>query len=242
MLSTIGADGVAAPVQPLGFRTVAMVGTIASSTSFSYINHPNVNTAGTATARAPTSTNYGTRHPRVGMVSDAPAASVALIRAALPSVYIANEGWMSIQRFMISDAVLVATANMFVGRVTTAFTTDVTPSTQTRLVGVGCDNGDTTLQLYAAGAVAQSRTDLGANFPVNTVSTDVYELVLRQAPGSSEVGYRVTRLNTGHVASGLITDAAKLNSGGIGMQMSRSNGGTASAVGIDIMHSYLERP
>jgi len=107
---------------------------------------------------------------------------------------------------------------------------------------VGCDSGDTVLQLYAAGAAAQARVSLGANFPVNTVSIDFYELVLYAPPNSSEVRYLVTRLNTGHTASGTISAAANLPASTtfLTAQSWRTNGGTAAAVAVDHLSTYIE--
>jgi hypothetical protein len=73
----------------------------------------------------------------------------------------------------------------------------------------------------------------------------MYELVLFAPPSSNNtVYYEVTRLNTGHVASGTLTGTA-----GTALPSSttllcfnsfRSNNATALAVGIDFASTYLE--
>ena len=200
---------------------------------------------GTATGRAFATTNYFTSRSRVGYVSAAGAGSIAFVRHE-GQTWRGNAaglgGFHFVCRFGISDAVLVATANMFCGLGANGNPTDVLPSTLTDLVGIGCNNGDTQLQLYAAGAAAQARTALGANFPCNTVNTDVYELAIFSAPNGTRLDWQVIRLNTGHVASGTITAAAALMSNNVARapQIWRSNGGTASAVAFDLISMYVE--
>ena len=203
-------------------------------------------TSGTATSRSMTSTNLQTSSPRIGYLSAAGAGSVAGTRAT-GQVWRGNAtglgGFHFVCRFAITDAVLVSTANMFVGlESASGAPSDVAPSTLTNILGVGCDNGDTHLQLYAAGSAAQARVDLGANFPVNTVSVDVYELVLFAAPNASSISYQLTRLNTGNVVSGNVSVSANLFSNTTFMfqQIWRSNGGTATAVAIDMYNLYTE--
>ena len=201
---------------------------------------------GTATARTPASTSLATSLTRLGAVSAAGAGSACGFRGAAAQFFLGNAagrgGFLYIARFVISDAALVATANTFVGlQNATGAPSDVAPSTLTNLIGVGCDNGDTALQLYASGAAAQARVSLGANFPVNTVSTDVYELVLYAVPNASAVSYLVTRINTGHTASGSLSGAnIPTNTTFLAPNWYRSNGGTATAVALDLVNAYAQ--
>lgn len=202
--------------------------------------------AGTATGRAHATTTIATTLRRLGYVSAASAGQAAGVRSNAVTFVRGTAAGMGgfhvILRFFISDAVLVATANMFCGIGGVAAPTDVGPETLTNLIGVGCTNGDTQMQLYAAGAAAQARTALGANFPVNTINTDLYELQLYAPPNASDVKYLLTRLNTGHTVAGTISAAANLfaNNMFVGVNMWRSNGGTAAAVGLDFVSCYVE--
>jgi hypothetical protein len=156
-------------------------------------------------------------------------------------------GFTKIIRFGIADAAAVDGARMFVGvSSSTAAATNVEPSTLTNSIGVGHGAADTTLRLYFGGSAAQAPIDLGANFPANTRSTDAYELALFASPNLTSVGYMVTRLNTGNVASGLLTGETA------GVQLPapttlltyhkawRTNNTTALAVGLDIISDYIE--
>lgn len=248
-LSMLRSDGVSSPVQSgFGFRTIGIIAgespTAAFSTTGSMVA---ASVTGTLTARAPTTTNLMTSLSRTGIVSAATAGSVTSVSSA-SKVWRGNAsglgGFFIVMRFAISDASLVTTANMFAGIIAggSFLNTDVAPSTKTFILGIGCDNGDTHLQLYAAGTAAQARTDLGASFPVNTTNTDTYELVLYAAPNSTVVNYRVRRLSTGDTATGSISATAQLFDTSTFMEpeIFRSNGGTASAVGIDVSQIYME--
>lgn len=204
---------------------------------------------GTPTNRGLATTNLATSVRRQGNVSAAVAASVAAQRATAAAIWRGNAAglggfWLRF-RFFVSDAVLVPTANMFAGvNASIAAPTDVNPATLANIIGVGCSSGDTNLQLYAAGAVAQAKLSLGPSFPVNTVNTDVYELILSALANGSSVAYQVTRLNTGDKVSGTISAAAQLpsNTTFLAQQIWRSNGGAASAVGFDLINHYCEQP
>ena len=153
-------------------------------------------------------------------------------------------GFTYIVRFGISDAAAVAGARMFMGMRTATTPTNVEPNTLTQCIGIGHGASDTNMQLYYGGSAAQTPIDLGVNFPANTLSVDVYELALFSSPSSGDVNYEITRLNTGGVATGKITnsDATVLptNTTLIGPWGYRTNNATALAVGLDVMSAYIE--
>ena len=206
---------------------------------------------GTLTARNVAATNLFTRMRRLGIVGSSAAGNAAAARAAVAQITVGNGsglgGFHKIIRFGISDAVLVSGARTFVGiSSSTAAPTNVEPSTLTNCIGVGNGAADTNLKIYYGGSTAQTPIDLGANFPSNTVNTDVYELALFSPPSlNGVVYYEVTRLNTGHVASGIL-------SGNPGVilpanttllsyaQIWRNNNATAAAAALDIMSDYIE--
>ena len=206
---------------------------------------------GTATARNVATTNFFTRLRRLGYVSAATAAALAETRVAVAQVTIGNGaglgGFHKIIRFGCSDAATVAGARQFVGvSSSTAAATNVEPSTLTNSIGVGHGAADTNLKLYYGGSAAQAAIDLGVNFPANTLSVDAYELALFAPPGLATVGYMVTRLNTGHVASGVLTAATAglqlpLNTTLLSYHKAwRTNNATALAVALDVVSDYIE--
>lgn len=184
---------------------------------------------------------------KVKYASSGVAGNTASIRDAGGANYIRGSqpggGYRIVWRFTIGDAVLVGTANMFVGLSgSLAAPTDVAPSTLTDIIGVGVNSGDTNLQLYHAGAAPAARTDLGANFPANTTDTDVYELELICVGGGTTVNYRVTRLNTGDVTSGTISADQPAAGTPLTQVAGRSNGGAASSVAFSFHEFYSEVP
>ena len=68
----------------------------------------------------------------------------------------------------------------------------------------------------------------------------MYELILFAAPNGSTVNYQATRLNTGDVATGTLSTDLPVNTQFLSPQVWRNNGATALAVGIDIVHVYVE--
>ena len=254
MPKIVGPSGLDTPLQPLvGSNKIGGFcpqGNAATATIWGCYIAPTA--IGTATTRAVATTNLFTRMRRLGFVSTAVAGNLCGARVAAAQVTTgtgANDGsgFFKKVRFGISDAVLVAAgARTFVGvSFSTGAPTNVEPSTLTNCVGVGNRAADTNLHIFYGGSAAQAPINLGPNFPSNTVNTDVYDLTLFAPPNSGDVYYEVTRLNTGHVAAGLL-----LSAGGVAlpspttlityMQAWRTNNVTAAAVGLDIMSDYVE--
>ena len=147
-------------------------------------------------------------------------------------------------RFGINDAATVAGAQMFLGlRPVGAVTATTQPSTLINCIGIGHNSADTNLQIFYGGTTAQTPIDLGANFPANTLVTDIYDLALfAPANATGTVYYRVTRVNTGDVATGTLTGAAAVlptTSVGLAIDTWRGNNATALAVQLAVMHIDL---
>lgn len=203
----------------------------------------------TATARNVATTNLFTRMRRLGYVTSAVAGQVGNWRVGVYQITVGSAstglgGFSYILRFGISDAAFVTGARMFMGVRFSSTPANAEPNTLTNCIGIGHGASDTNMKLYYGGTSAQTPIDLGVNFPSNTNNVDVYELALFSAPTSEDVSYEVTRLNTGHVATGTITNtgAAVLptNSVLLAPWGYRTNNATALAVGVDIMSAYLE--
>ncbi len=253
MLAMIGPSGLAAGLQPFLARNAIGYWRPQGNavTVPGVLGYTAPTAVGTATARNVATNSFYTRLRRLGYVSAATAAAFAESRVSVAQVTIGNGagvgGFTKIVRFGCSDAATVAGARQFVGvSSSTAAATNVEPSTLTNVIGVGHGAADTNLKLYYGGSAAQTPIDLGINFPANTLSVDAYELALFASPNLTSVGYMVTRLNTGAVASGLLTAATA------GVQLPapatllsyhkawRTNNATLLAVGLDIISDYIE--
>lgn len=252
MLKIVGPSGLDTSLQPfLGRNKVGYWCPPGNATTVpGILGYTALSSVGTATARTIATTNMFTRMRRLGYVSASPAGSLASLRIAVAQITTGTGslgGFNKILRFGISDVAPVAGARMFMGiAVSTSAPTNVEPSTLTNCIGVGHRSADTNLFLFYGGSSAQTPIDLGANFPTDTSNTDVYELALFSPPsGAGEIYYEVTRLNTGHVAMGVITPSGGVALPGSTTLMSyfngyRTNNATALAVGIDIMGDYIE--
>lgn len=254
MLKWVGSYGIDNIAQPMvAFNKVAWWNPPGNSTTAPAVLGMSTYTAvGAATARNVATTNMFTRMKRLGYVSGSAAGSFVSVRQIVAQFTLGAGnglgGFMKIMRFGISDAATVSAARMFIGMSSsTSAPTNVEPSTLTNSIGVGHGASDANLKLFYGGSTAQIPIDLGSNFPKNTLSTDVYELVLFAPSTASDIlYYRVTRLNTNHVAEGSITATTS------GVQLPlpttllnmtwcyRTNNTTASAVGLDIMSDYIE--
>jgi hypothetical protein len=205
---------------------------------------------GTATARNVAATNIATRARRLGYVSAATAGSLSGHYSAVAQFTIGATGGIGgffyVCRFVVSDAAAVSGARMFVGlRNAVAAPTNVEPSSgQTNMAGVAQISTSNNLQIVYGGSAAQTAIDLGASFPANTLSADLFELALFAPPDTQVIYYQVTRVNTGDVATGTL-------SGAVGTVIPaattflahtawRCNNATAAAVGIDVVSVYIE--
>lgn len=222
-----------------------------SNAAMSAIGASATTNTGTLTARNVATTNILTRTRRLGFVSAATAGSAAGPRSGSAQWTVGNGsglgGLFFCAIFNISDAAILAAGRMFIGmRASVAAPTDVEPSTLTDSFGVGCNSADTNLQICYGGSAAQTRIDLGANFPSDTTNTDLYRVCFFSSPSENGiVYYEVTRLNTGHVATGTLgpgTPGTTLpsNTTLLAPNFYRSNGGNATAVGIDVSQIYIE--
>ncbi|MEZ5923919.1 MAG: DUF2793 domain-containing protein [Hyphomicrobiaceae bacterium] len=210
---------------------------------------------GTRTARSVATTNMFTRMRRLGIVSAATAGSLCGSRYTGVQFTTGTGdgilgGFFMTARFGISDVSIPAGPRMFMGmRASGSAPTNVEPSTLTNCIGMGHGASDTNFKLYISGSVAQTPIDLGSDFPNNTSSVDVYELALFCPPGEEGVVYyEVTRLNTNPpiVVTGSVTpstvgqETPHPTTALLTWNCFRTNNATATAVGIDIMHFYIE--
>ena len=207
---------------------------------------------GSATSRAVATTNLFTRAKRLGYVSTANANNMAGYASAAIQWTVGDGqgagGFTFIGRAGVSDASAVGTGTFFLGMsgaTTVPVGTTTDPGTLTNVIGLCNGTGDSNLKICYGGSAAQTKIDLGANFPKNTASVDMYELTLF-APSTSNntVYYHVKRLGTLFEAFGTLTGTAgtvlPASTTFIGPTAWRGNGSTATAVGIDIQSIFME--
>ncbi len=251
----IGPSGVDNPVQPiLAMNKIGWWNPPGNATTVpDVVGFTAYTSGGTATARNVATTNLFTRMKRLGYVSSAAAGNLAQFRVAVAQYTLGVPGtvplggFFKVIRFGTSDAATVSGARLFVGMASsTSAATNVEPSTLTNVIGVGHGASDTNMKIYYGGSAAQTPVDCGANFPVNTLSVDAYELIIYASSiSNNSVTVRLTRINTGNQFQQTLTGTA-----GTALPANttlltstwcyRSNNATALAVGLDIMSDYIE--
>jgi hypothetical protein len=246
LLAQIGPSGLDTTLQPnLGGNKVALWMPPGGSTTVPGIfGMAPLTATGTATSRTVATTNMLARMTRLGFVSAATAASLSGAREAVAKYTVGAGaglgGFFARYRFATSDAAAVAGARQFVGlSASTGAPTNVEPNTLLNSIGVVQLSTSNNLQMYAAGGSAGTPIDLGASFPANSLSADVYELALF-SPAAGSVAWQVTRLNTGNVASGTISANLPSATTLLCHQLWRTNNATALAVGLDVCGIYIE--
>ena len=256
MPKVVGPNGVDTALQPIVARNKigTMVG-LGNMAGFQYSgSYQTITGTGTVTIRnVETTGGLLQRLRRTGMVSASTANAVAaLISKTYTNLSVGNPrlpggGFFKVMRFAISDAAYVPTARMGVGVLAGASNPITTePHTWSNSFVLGHKSNDTSLSIFHAGSVTGANIPLGGNFPCNAPNTDVYEFAIFSPPDAEEIRWEVTRLNTGHVAYGVV----KGNGVGSNIPLSstmlsqtlfnRANGGATQSVAFDLISDYLE--
>ncbi|HCO90951.1 MAG TPA: hypothetical protein DIT40_08260 [Alphaproteobacteria bacterium] len=156
----------------------------------------------------------------------------------------ADGGFRMHYRFGVSDDTDSLGCHMFLG-ITKQISgiAGVDPETLTNCIGIGHASGNSNLSIYHGGSAAQARQNLGANFPANTRNTDFYDFFLT-CPCTENVHWEVTRVNTGHTASGVISGGATVMPQPtdllVPINASRYLSSGSGTVGIDLFYMQWE--
>ena len=246
MLGIVAGNQPPYPLQPfMATSRLAIVQGVAAANSFSVqglVGAPTA-TGFTLTSRAIAITNAFTRMRRTGMVSAATAGTVGQFRVVAAAMTTGDGaglgGFFYCLRFAITDAAAVATARMFLGVREGIVPSNVSPATLTNAIGVGHDAGESTLSLYYGGASAAAPIVLPA--AMSTTPGIPYELILHAPSRASSICYyRLTRIDTGDVAAGVLTTGLPLATKVLAPWGYRTNNATALSVALDIMQLYTE--
>lgn len=194
-----------------------------------------------------TGVNLRSSMRRATVTSAATANAASELRFAAPLTYrgeafgsILTGGFFQQSRFAISSATALQRCAVGLFNATTAIATTQSPSALTNCIFAGWDSADTQLHImHNDGAGSCTKIALGAAFPANNPAA-IYEVIFFCAPNGDAVGYRVKRLDTDDVASGIITTDLPTKTTTLTWHAYANNGGTAAAVVLDFMRMYLE--
>lgn len=242
--------GRAYPFQPgLGQARVCCYWATGNGNAAANLSVASLSLVGTSSGSNVSMTNFYTRTRRNGNISNAAAGSLCGYYQQDAMFSLGNGsglgGFYIVIRFGCRDAATVAGAQQFVGLTSsTSMPTNVDPGTLINCIGVGHAGADSNLKIYSGGSSPQTPIDLGANFPANTLSTDLYDLILFASPWDNKVHWKVKRLNTGHAAEGVLTGTPGTQlpalTTWLAARLWRSNGPTALAVALDLGMIYME--
>jgi hypothetical protein len=147
-------------------------------------------------------------------------------------------GWHCIFTFGFADLTYNSSAHNWVGlgnAITFQIGSLTFASSLGNIIGIGNDPTDLNLQiLHNDSAGSATKIDLGSNFPANrtvgSAFTGIYCLELFNELGSNSVKYRVTRIDTGAIATGILS--TNLPSSFLCPVVSRCNGSSTSIAAI----------
>ena len=232
------------PLQPhFGVNRIA---TWAPSTSTTVNTNGMPRTAvGTVSTPTLATTNLSTSMRRWRVTSAATVDAVAEERSAGWVCWRGNAaglgGWSYVNRLSLTT--LQATGMGFFGLYgsTAALTTTLTLNSIINAVGLGFQRGThTNWQLvHNDGSGAPTLIDLGASFPVNSV-TNVLTLYIAAAPNGSDIGVRVVEEVSGAAVEFTITTDMPSATQLLSPRNYMNTGATAAAVAYDCSGVYVE--
>ena len=213
-------------------KAEALGGNQAAITFTNSLSFINTGTAATKTSTYSTG-NFIDTIRRIGLTSAATAGAASQRRVATGVTCSMKSGFYFCADTISEDAATVATAADLVGLGVNFLSTfgNAEPSTTTACILLAYDSTDTNMQImHNDNTGICTKIDLGANFPARTNATDLYRLELFCATNGVEIKYRVTRLNTGHQVSGVLTTNIPTSAVPLALGFWRGNRSTALAV------------
>ena len=236
-------DGVVPwPVQPyIGDGRFYAWLPIVGGTTASLIGWPAQSVNGTSTTAAIGTGNRRTNAQRMEfLVTVASTGACAHFRIAQAGFGVnGSAAWEGGFRGLMHGAPATGCTNsshrFFMGLGDSLAMSDVDPSSQTQVVGIGYDSADANLQFMHNDASGTcTKIDLGASFAKPTTDRSVwYRLRLYAPPGTTRLlCYEVTNLETGAVDVGAVTTNLPPASSYITPKAYGSVGGVSSVVGI----------
>ena len=251
MVSMVGGSGIDTAFQPhFGRNKISLWNAAGNSTTITTVGTVALTASGTATAANVATTNIYTYQKKVEfLVTTAATTAIAGWRYPVAQWTVGGTatglgGFHFVTRFGPSTGVATASNRCFVGMSSSiAAPTDVQPSSQTNMCGLGWDSADANIQFMYNGTGTTAKIDLGSSFPVPTVDRSItYEIAMFSIPGTTQsVGYQVTILGSGGaIASGTVTTNLPATNVLLAPRGWMSAGGTSSVIGIAMISVYIE--
>lgn len=242
MLKQVGPSGLDTSLQPALFGNGIYMVSPGTSTAMNVLGGPAVTVQGTMSHPTLASTNMRTSISRAQVLSAATANAIAEVRGSFGRVFRGNAAGLGgfFARFRFSFPSTTSLQRGFVGLTAGSGATAATATaTSATILGVGFESTDTTLiMLNNDAAGSATRVDLGASYPSS--GNAIYDLTMFAAPNASSVSWKVERLDTPAVTTGVWSIDLPANTTFLYPHAWINNGGTAAAVQLDLMRLYLE--
>lgn len=231
------------PVQPMIGEGAYRLFLPATGTTVTSLGWPAITGQGTATAATVGAGNRRSNMQRIEYLVTTPS-TTAVAGARMNSNGMAVNGSSSWEGgfcgFMHggpSTGMSNSSHRFFMGMGDTGAPSDVDPSSQTSIVGVGWDAADANMQfMHNDGSGTATKVDLGSSFAKPSTDRSVtYRLRLFAPPGTTRtLSYEVTELESGAVASGTVTTNLPAASSYITPKMYASVGGVSAVTGVAV--------
>ena len=243
MPAFMGPSGLDSTLQPHVARNRwSLWSPIVASATISAIGSAALTAVGTATASpAWASTNVHTRGNRLDyLVTTAATSAIAGYREATAR-WRGTDGYHHIFRVSPATGGTVATRRFFCGMAASvAAQTDVQPSSQLSIVGVGYDAADTTWQVMFNDGTG---TATKVNTAITRPSTDrpgIYSVMIFVPPGGASASVTITDEGAGTTYSTSSTTDLIVATTAVAARAYHSVGGTSSIVGLSLFGGYIE--
>ena len=206
-------------------------------------------TTGTATTRNVAATNDFTMFSRIGYVAASAAVNQGFgVRHGALQFARSNNGTKKACGFEYIARWGLAVADGNLGRLAigmfgtaSALSASVAMTTLTDCVFIGKDDGDANLSIYCNdGTGTAVKTSLGASFPGNTGSADMYETRIGCLPDGTTIFWSIENLVTGAFTEGGFTTDIPAATTLLSPQIFGSTGTSTVQMGIDIVSQYVE--
>jgi hypothetical protein len=188
--------------------------------------------SGTPSIRTITDTNLFTRTTRVALETTIVPANVFGFRQVV-GYFSINSGFKASFKFGASTGATNTNVRYSIGVFVANFiVTNVDPTTFINCMAFARIDGNNNWQfIHNDNTGTATAIDLGASFPANVVSTDMYYGVIETVSGN--IKYTLTRLNTGDTVTGTVTTNLVSASTLLGMSAGCSNNLNAAICALD---------
>ena len=188
--------------------------------------------SGTPAIRTITDTSLFTRTTRVGLETTIVPANVFTFRQVV-GYFSINTGFKASFKFGASTGATNSNVRYSIGIFPANFSvTNVDPTTFINCAAFARIDGSNNWNFIHNDATGTATAiDLGASFPANTVSTDIYYAVIETISGN--IKYTLTRLNTGDTITSTVSTNLVAASTLLGMSAGCSNNTNAAICALD---------